>query len=294
MDDSNSTYAGEIPDLYDHDNDSSYRNENNVSYFFTVFNIVNLVTLVIGLPVVSLALYVVYRQFKANHVANVYIINLLISDIIQFLGRPWIYFKPAEVIFFGTLLSGIVSSLGFMVCIAMERYLLIAHPHWYRSHFTLKLSAASSLVVWLVANAVALLEIFLPFGGLPSFFPALLLIPLPFLLFFFVGTWRGLSKTITLSSREKKRILATLLLVIANYAFLFFPFIISYYQRPNDFYRWESLPFYFSPLLDPLLYIFIRKDTKHIMEEFPGCRKSPGNEEQTVISIAVSENTRSG
>uniref|UniRef100_A0A3B3RAU0 Si:ch211-132e22.4 n=1 Tax=Paramormyrops kingsleyae TaxID=1676925 RepID=A0A3B3RAU0_9TELE len=259
-----------------------------VSYSFPVFDIVNLVTLVIGLPVVSLALYVVYRQFKANHVASVYVINLLISDIIQFLGRPFIYLPSAEVIFLYTLLSGIVSSLGFMVCIAMERYLLIAHPHWYRSHFTLKLSVVSSLVVWLVSLAI------LPIIGFPLFFATLLLIPLPLLLFFFVGTWRGLSKTITLSSREKKRILATLLLVIANCALLFIPYIISNYQNPYDFVHWESLPFYFSPLLDPLLYIFIRKDIKGIMEEFPCCRKSPRNEEQIVSSIAVSENTRSG
>uniref|UniRef100_A0A3B3QD04 G-protein coupled receptors family 1 profile domain-containing protein n=1 Tax=Paramormyrops kingsleyae TaxID=1676925 RepID=A0A3B3QD04_9TELE len=273
---------------------------------YIVYSIVNLVTLVIGLPVVSLALYVVYRQFKANHVANVYVINLLISDIIQFLGRPWIYLTPAgkhaSDFFWGTFLSGIVSSLGFMVCIAMERYLLIAHPHWYRSRFTLKLSAVTSLAVWLVSLIAPIGLIFLrySFSSPPVNDPSLqliatlLLIPLPLLLFFFVGTWRGLSKTITLSSREKKRILATLLLVIANYAFLFFPFIISYYQNRHLSFCWETFLLYFSPLLDPLLYIFIRKDIKDIMEEFPCCRKSPRNEEQTVSNIAVSENTRSG
>uniref|UniRef100_A0A8C9V618 G-protein coupled receptors family 1 profile domain-containing protein n=1 Tax=Scleropages formosus TaxID=113540 RepID=A0A8C9V618_SCLFO len=261
----------------------------------TASQVVDLLTFLIGLPVVCLAIYVLYRQVRANQAAHVYVINLLISDVLQFVGRPSFLFDiEGQLVFHLIFWCGIVLSVSFMVCIAVERYLMIAHPHWYCVHCTVKRSILTSVVVWMGSIIIfALISISLFFQNQYFIFPALLILPFPLLLLLFVGTWRGLSKAFTLSTREKRRILATLALVIGNYTFIFLPYIVATLAKvppSSNFFLLGRLLMFFSPLLDPVLYIFMRKDIRLILEDFPCCRKSCDEQEDANITPTVCEN----
>ena len=64
----------------------------------------------------------VFLQVRGNHVAPIYVINLLISDLIQFfcmIAEMATQMRPDIKVFFHVL-SG-WASVGFMVCIALER-----------------------------------------------------------------------------------------------------------------------------------------------------------------------------
>ena len=77
----------------------------------------------------------VFLQVQKDNVAPIYVINLLISDLIQFccmigfLAQPGyqdIYQIGGRIYF-----SSLVASVYFMVCIALERYLSIQNVWSY-------------------------------------------------------------------------------------------------------------------------------------------------------------------
>ena len=65
-------------------------------------------------------------QVRKDHVAPIYVINLLISDIIQLCSRIVYAAKPNDPIIFVIGFSfyqiGLMASVGFMVCVSLERY----------------------------------------------------------------------------------------------------------------------------------------------------------------------------
>ena len=63
----------------------------------------------------------VFLQVQNNNVAPIYIINLLISDIIQFCCMIVRVAKPRNLIFNFIYYYSLLASVGFMVCIALER-----------------------------------------------------------------------------------------------------------------------------------------------------------------------------
>ena len=67
---------------------------------------------------------IVFLQVQKNNVAPIYIINLLFSEIIQLCCMIVEVAKPDwknEEIFFYIYCFGVLASVGFMVCIALER-----------------------------------------------------------------------------------------------------------------------------------------------------------------------------
>uniref|UniRef100_A0A8C9RZW1 G-protein coupled receptors family 1 profile domain-containing protein n=1 Tax=Scleropages formosus TaxID=113540 RepID=A0A8C9RZW1_SCLFO len=258
--------------------------------YFEVMAALNLVTFAITLPAILFAIYVVYQQIRLNQAVHVYVLNILISDILQCVGRLDDLFELHNYsVLIWTMYFAIILNVSFMMCIAVERYLMISHPLWYSIHCTVKRSILTSLGVWMVSLIVTALECIgvhlLDMLMFNYVIPILLLLPFPLLLFLFVGTWRGLSKALTLSTREKRRILATLGLVIGSYTFFFLPFIIV-------ILNWDSVPGYLvvsaqlllcmNPLSDLLLYIFVRKDrTRHILQDISCCHRSQTDHEET-------------
>ncbi|XP_061084681.1 G-protein coupled receptor 4 [Conger conger] len=214
--------------------DFNYSLDNFASFLCcNPLTVIDIVTISIELPVLCWAVFVLYHQVKTGYVIPVYVINLLISDFIQIIGRIFYdlsmililpEFYPHE---FGRFLFmlGIFASIGFMVCIALERYLLVVHPLWYRCHHTIKHSILLSLAVWL-SLVLFLIGFVFGFWADSGILFAFIIIPFLLLLFFLGAIWRALSHSISVPHKEKKRILGTLALILLIYIVMFCPSIL--------------------------------------------------------------------
>ncbi|XP_036379657.1 free fatty acid receptor 3-like [Megalops cyprinoides] len=200
------------------------------------------ITFCIELPVICWAILSLCHLVKTDQVTPVYVINLFISDILQLLGRLGDLiecFLDGEsyitliilIILKLILLLGILASVVFMVCIALERYLLIVHPLWYRYRRTVRRSVLVSLAAWVSPFIVIICYISVPYGGLAIVI--VFSLPFPLLMFFLVVTWRALSHSTSVPVAEKRRILGMLFLVLSNYAVLFFPTIFIFFIASN-------------------------------------------------------------
>ncbi|XP_044229417.1 ovarian cancer G-protein coupled receptor 1-like [Thunnus albacares] len=220
-----------------------------------------------GLPLSLLAIYSLYSQVQNTNVAPIFIINLLISDIIQLcciiveIGAR-LNFVIRDT-FFKIYDIGVLASIGFMVCIALERYLVIAWPLWYRFRRTIKISLVVCVVVWILPLVCVLPQHFLFYIDVRDVtFGVFLLVPFPLLIFFLGGTLKALSAAISVSSDEKRRIVGMLVLVLLIYTLLFIPRIIvllsNKAQSNGDFRRLTEMLLELSPLADLILYVFIK------------------------------------
>ncbi|XP_067467145.1 ovarian cancer G-protein coupled receptor 1-like [Thunnus thynnus] len=233
-----------------------------------------------GLPLSLLAIYSLYSQVQNTNVAPIFLINLLISDIIQLCCM---IVKMAERVNFDIRIPfihiyeiGVLASVGFMVCIALERYLVIAWPLWYHVRSTIKISLAVCVVVWTLPLVSVLSVYFMVnFEISDIIFAVLLLIPFPLLIFFLGGTLKALSAAISVSSDEKRRIVGMLVLVVLIYTLLFLPRIIvllSYKAQSNhDFRKLTEMLLEFSPLADLILYVFIKETMDKLLASLCCC-----------------------
>ncbi|XP_041803969.1 G-protein coupled receptor 4-like [Chelmon rostratus] len=237
--------------------------ENFEKFGFAV-QVVMYITISITLFLTIWAIFAVYRQVRNDHVAPIYIINLLISDVIQ-LCSIIIWEAPIQERMIFIILPysynfGVSASVCFMVCVAVERYLIVSCPLWYRFRRTIKSSVVVCVVVWVLPLVFLLTSRFWNYTGI--FFAVSLLIPLPVFIFCLGGTLKALSAS-TVPSDEKRRILGILVLVLLIYTLLFLPRIISFLADKNIYnYKFHRLSLLFlklSPLADLVLYVFMRK-----------------------------------
>ncbi|MBN3299323.1 LPAR4 protein, partial [Amia calva] len=233
-------------------------------------------------------------------VVPIYIINLLISDLLQIIVRPvfiFFNFNPefryvdltgnamavgSQITFLGCLCA----SVWFMVCIALERYLVVAHPLWYRFRRTVRHTVVISVGVWVmtlifIAICILSLKWYVFMNALMLLFLILLLLPFPLLVFFFVGTWRAITGATSVRDAEKRRILGTLALVLGSYTVLFLPYCIVFICK---FYKYfipnTRIPYFvteqmikLNALVDPVLYILLRPDVRDTLGSVPCCQK---------------------
>ncbi|XP_041659325.1 mas-related G-protein coupled receptor member A4-like isoform X2 [Cheilinus undulatus] len=235
-------------------------------------------------------------KVKNGQVAPIYIINLLISDFIQLCCMIVQESKPEEEmtknIVVRTYRCAGLTSVGFMVCISLERYLVIAHPLWYRFRRTIRISVVVCVVVWIIP----------PFCYVAVFpwvtmvvkriiFTILLIIPFPLFIFFLIGTLRALSTSVSVPSDEKQRIVAILVLVLLIYTLLFLPSIIwlivkTYiYNYTLDVLSLMSVRL--SPLADLLLYVFIKKETFGKIWTSVCCCRKENNDTNNINTISL-------
>ncbi|XP_072247634.1 uncharacterized protein [Leuresthes tenuis] len=250
-----------------------------------IFYVLTLTIVCIGLPLTLVAIFAVYSLIRKDHVAPIYVINLLISDVIQlccFIVLVAVNDWKMCNIFIYILQFGMMISICFMVVISMERYLMMAWPLWYRFRRNIKTSVVVSVVVWM-----------LPLLYLPIFFFAhdymetaiacFLLIQFPLLLFFLGGTLRALSAARSVAADEKRRVVATLVLVLFSYTLLFLPRII--FSLAKRFRKYQSfelvtiIPVYFTPLADLVLYVFMKKGICDKLLAFLCCCKMDHDDE---------------
>ncbi|XP_063048129.1 G-protein coupled receptor 4-like [Engraulis encrasicolus] len=241
------------------------------------------VILPIALPVVCLAICGLLSLIKSDHVVPVYVINLLISDVLQVCVKPIIFSLTSGMVFevLGVVYAAsLIACVGFMVCISGERYAMIAHPMWYRFHRTIRRSVLYCLLVWLAAFVIVGAVLLATFAALINVQDVALCLGivhlLPYLpvVWFFVGTWRALSKSKAVSAREKRKVMGTLALVLFTYTVFFLPYVIL-------MLAWEFMPkllmkedgggfvrhfpvicntlLSLSPMADPILYVLMRE-----------------------------------
>ncbi len=229
---------------------------------------------VIEIPIMLLTLFALCVLIKSNRIASVYVINLIFSDLVQIICILLFTTKLDSAELMKAYDCFLIAGLYFMACVAFERYLLVSHPHWYKSHHSLKRSCFVSLITWSVP---------LIFYHLPECIACF--IPYPIIIFCFVGTCRGLSHSLSLTSINRKLILGSMFLVLLTYTCLILPFVIMDFI---DFYTcidWMNMTFkkvdlflecllYLNPLADCLLYLFMRADVGDIMKPLPCCSKT--------------------
>ncbi|XP_038588812.1 G-protein coupled receptor 4-like [Micropterus salmoides] len=239
---------------------SNINNEPDIKYVLTC------VIIAIGLPLILVAICALYSLVRSDHVAPIYVINLLIADLIQLCCMIVDVAKPEDKkiynIFSYIHLFALFASIGFMVCVALERYLVIAHPLWYRFRRTIKSSVVICVAVWVLSLVCAVpYYLYDADGVIYTVFAVLFLLPFPLLIFFLVGTLKALSASISVPSDEKRRIVGVLVLVLLIYTLLFLPRIIMYLEVDYDenLFNLSQMLLRFSPLADLFLYVFMRK-----------------------------------
>ncbi|XP_054877619.1 G-protein coupled receptor 4-like isoform X2 [Poeciliopsis prolifica] len=230
----------------------------------SVMHIVELIVTCTGLPLMLAAICAVYCLIQRDHSAPVYIINLLISDLIQLCCLvAWKADKFHDIINYSYLFA-LTGSIGFMVCISLERYLVIAKPLWYRFRRNIKTSLTVCAVVWTLAFASVLPYCFnVNHQDVEMVFAVIFLLPFPILVFFLTGTIKALSAAHSVPAEEKKRIVTILVVVLLIYTLLFLPNIIwSLVEELRYNQIFDSLAcicLILSPLADLTMYFCIRK-----------------------------------
>ncbi|KAM3606733.1 uncharacterized protein V6R79_022291 [Siganus canaliculatus] len=248
-----------------------YGNDSNTTEGFSdssnslsVLNITTCVIISVALPLTLAAIFSVYSLIRNDHTAPIYVINLLVSDVIQlcclivFLVRPEEYEQRGVTFFIYNF--GLIVSIFFMMCISLERYLVVACPLWYRFRQTIRISVLVCVVVWVFPPTCILIFYFLIKRKVAEMLFALFLVlPLPLFIFSLVGTLRVLSAS-RIPSDEQKRIVGILVLVLLIYMLLFLPGIIMFLAKGEQNVL-SLVLIRTSPLADSALYVFMKRGT---------------------------------
>ncbi|XP_030298097.1 G-protein coupled receptor 4-like [Sparus aurata] len=260
--------------------------------------VVSCIITAIGLPLTLMAICAVCSLVRKDHVVPIYVINLLISDLIQLCCLILLMTGSGDMML--TILSFIhviclMVSVGFMVCIALERYLLIACPLWYRFRHTIKFSVVLCVMVWVLSPVLFVLSVWAPLDGYIKriIIGIFLLLPLPLFIFFLGGTLRALSAS-RVPSDEKRRIVGILVLVLLIYTLLFLLTIILFMAERYNHYHLSILARVFvwlSPLADSFLYVFMRKGTIDKLLVSVCCCRMDSNDSSRMDSNDITSST---
>ncbi|XP_029926596.1 G-protein coupled receptor 4-like [Myripristis murdjan] len=228
---------------------------------------------------------------RENHVAPIFVMNLFLSDLIQMCCFVMWLAAPKDLNIISTsgqlYYVGLMASVGFMVCVAMERYTVIACPLWFRFRRNISFSLLICIIVWFIPLVHTFLNIISSRPLSPHVLLSIyLLLPFPLLIFFLAGTLKALSSSISVPSEEKRRIVGTLVLVLLNYTLLFVPLIILFVQiittAHDDDYNLVQL----SPLMDLVLYVFVKKGSVDKLLAFLcRCRMTTEQEQGQISTV---------
>ncbi|KAI2656440.1 G-protein coupled receptor 4 [Labeo rohita] len=216
------------------------------------------------IPMICLAIYAVYFLIKSKQAASVFVINLLISDLIQIVCMLLLVLEYQIIVFLGiTLIWAGFTGPYFMTCIAVERYILIAHPIWHRTHHSVKCLVCISLIGWLISFIVILINLECV---IIMFFIYYLVIILCF-----IGSFRSLSHSISLTPLKKQLVLGPLFFVVMSYTFLILPLpVCLVWFNLTNLVLLSYYIYMLNPLVDCLLYVFMRSDAENIIR-MPHC-----------------------
>ncbi|XP_035526784.1 free fatty acid receptor 3-like [Morone saxatilis] len=284
-----------------HENTSLLCGKDPVYYTNIIGIVVDWVIFLVGLPEVCLACYALLCLLKKDRVAPIFVINLLLSDLMQigvtvvfiisrFFDATFHPFVRARCIARLFVRFGLTSSLGFMLMISAERYSMVAYPVWYHTKKNVNIAILISVCIWTLSLTYSTLDYVYMIQTRFSLllFSIICLLPAPFLLGLFTATWKALNKSAAMrhEAKNRKKVLGVLSLMLGTYAVLFFPFSFRNLYcslKGDDASDAEdsvrdlssiltSALVYLSPLIDSLIYIFLRRDIKDTVEAFPCCK----------------------
>ncbi|XP_041824168.1 G-protein coupled receptor 4-like [Melanotaenia boesemani] len=263
------------------------------SYAGSVMNVVEWIIICFGLPLTLVTIAAVYSLIRKDHVAPVYIINLLVSDLIQLCCLTASKANVDGLLILCFYFFSLMLSVGFMVCISLERYLTIAWPLWYRFRRNINTSVVVCVVVWILPLVYVLPFYFsVNVKVTETILAVYLLLPFPLFLFFLVGTIKALSAAHSVPADEKRRIVAILVVLLLIYMLLFLPNIIwllSEEARNNEIYFKSSfILLHFSPLADLSMYIFIRKGATDKLLKSLCCKMSTSQQMSSMSNDTMS------
>ncbi|XP_041090507.1 G-protein coupled receptor 4-like [Polyodon spathula] len=285
----------------------SYSNEYETYLFPAFYGIVFSVGLVGNL----IGLGVIVQLLRNRNVLGVYLLNLCISDLVYITTLPvWAaYTHNPEGWTFGITACNFVgfffstnvyTTIVFLSCISMDRFLAVVYPLRSRGLRTMKVAILVCVVVWLIilgSHSVLLFhqELFVEGHGIKLCYEkyptepwlaqlnhfrvfVVFLIPLVLLLVSYSMTIRVINQSSSLEVRRKRKITGLLLSMITIFVVSYLPYHIillvqSYLSYSEDCscevnrrirpaYRIIFALTSISSALDPILNIFVSNSVK--------------------------------
>ncbi|XP_067367725.1 G-protein coupled receptor 4-like isoform X1 [Channa argus] len=226
-----------LDNIYDYGDNFHYEHYKDVGFNTKKAQfIVKVVTWVIGsvgLLSHTVTIYATCSLVRRDNVACVYFINLLLTGLIQLCSMVVfeIVFQDKRIaaIFFNIYIFGLMASVGFMLCIALERYLVITSPQFSCLRQVIQIPIVVCFVIWAPPLFCAFrVTFFVEFVSTEIIisFVCFILLPFPLLMYLLGGALKALSAAGSVPPDEKRRTVAILVLVLLIYTLLFLPTII--------------------------------------------------------------------
>uniref|UniRef100_A0A3Q2GP29 G-protein coupled receptors family 1 profile domain-containing protein n=1 Tax=Cyprinodon variegatus TaxID=28743 RepID=A0A3Q2GP29_CYPVA len=189
----------------------------------------------------------------------------------------------------------VIASVFFMTLIALERYLMIAHPLRYRFSKTAKISVWVSIITWIISILTGFVS-----AGYPG---SSLLLPFPLMIFSLVGTFKALSTVQSVHAAEKRRIVGVLVVVFLIYTATFLPFVLApllsvFSTRYHtillswNFVDFSCTAIQINPLTDIFLYILFKKWFLDKLLTFLCCCIKNSDEAQQIVDETESSSSK--
>ncbi|XP_078058042.1 type-1 angiotensin II receptor [Mustelus asterias] len=141
------------------------------TYIFLLIPVIYSIIFVMGVLGNSLAIVVIYYYLKLKTVANIFLLNLALADLIFVVTLPlWAAYTAMEYHWpFGgflckmtatVLLLNMNASVFLITCLSIDRYLAIVHPMKSRTGRTLVHAWMACITVWILAGLASLPAMF--------------------------------------------------------------------------------------------------------------------------------------
>ncbi|XP_074825559.1 G-protein coupled receptor 4-like [Natator depressus] len=263
-----------------------------------------------GLPLNCLALWTLVSQINRSIVLSVYMLNLVVADLLQTLTLPfWIYYSywdhnwdlgaGACVAVSLGFITNFYAKNGFLCLIAMERYVGVVHPLWFRGLQTIHGATKVSATAWVLVLSICSVGTGLlwkereagrcyegyPLGTYYASFKMATMtlsffLPCFFMGFFYLRVLHKLRQLPSLERETKRQIYSFISLIIISFFLLCVPYqVTSFYKYQREMVQnneglclFETNLFIYSQaalclttlgnVLDPLLYILLLKDVR--------------------------------
>ncbi|XP_058246445.1 type-1 angiotensin II receptor A [Hemibagrus wyckioides] len=137
------------------------------NFIFTFVPVVYACNFIIGMVGNSMVVAVIYRYMKLKTVANVFVLNLAVSDLTFLVTLPmWATFTALGYHWpFGSFLCkasaglaifNLYTSIFFLTALSVDRYLAIVHPMGSRRRRTLLYARITCVLVWVFAFVLSM------------------------------------------------------------------------------------------------------------------------------------------